>query len=521
MSERRWPEAVFHLLVVATMIGCIVFSMTEFLHILLPDLRTITLLTCAALGSLEAGVSYHILRRGRSLGGTNLLRFRLIELALLLIPVKILTLVGRPWDAVWTEIRGWSQAPLSFFDINTIFAYFALLIAWEMTTLTLDDLARVGEPRPQDDRQPPPIAKLTTRFFWGGVVLMIMIGVSRVRFSALLDFQRPSIPGFIINALVYFGLGLVMLGQVHFARLRERWQADSVPIDRDLVGRWARYALIFAALAILVALLLPTRYGLGLLQVAGAILELLAALIWFFFYLLSLPLLWLFYLLTRNRAPPEQEPPSLDHLPELPEPRPGGIAGDSLGWLEAIRSILFWTVLVGAMVYLVRNYLRDRPQVIAAILRIRPLATIWSWLGALWRRLTGWAEAISERLPGRRTRRQEGGPPSGTPSRLFQPGGRSPRERILFYYMSLLRRAAEQGVPRRPTQTPYEYTASLTPHLSQAEEEVDQLTEAFVEARYSRHEIDRERAQIVRAIWHRIREALRGISIRLDADEQG
>ena len=512
MSDRRWLEAVFHVLVMAAMIGCIVLSLTEFLHIFLPDLRTITLLACSALGSIEAGVSYHILRRGRSLGGTNLFRFRLIELALLLIPVKILTFLGRPWDAVWAQIRGWPQAPLSFFDINTIVAYLTLFIAWETTTITLGDLARIGEPRQRDDRQGSPIADLTTRFFWGGVVLMILVGASRTEFTALIDFQRPSIPGVVVSAMVYFGLGLVMLGQVHFARLRERWQSEGVPIDRRLAGRWARYALIFAALAILLALLLPTHYGLSLLQVAGVVLEFLAALIWFLFYLLSLPLLWLFYLLSRNRAPPDQDAPPLDHLPQMPPLRPEGAPGGELGWLEVARSILFWAVLVGAVIYLIRSYLRDRPEVVEAILQIRPLARIWSWLGALWRRLTGWAEAVSERLPRRRARR-EGDRPSGARARRFRPGAQSPRERVLHYYLSLLRRAEEEGIPRRPAQTPYEYRRSLEPHLPEVEEEVGQLTGAFVEARYSRHEVDQERANLVRVVWRRIREALQGLSL--------
>ena len=520
MSNRRWLEVAFHVLIIAAMIGSIVLAMADFLHLLLPDLRSIALLASAALGSIEAGISYQVLHRGRSLGGTNLLRFRLIELALLLIPVRVLTFLGQPWDGVWAEIRGWPREPLSFLDINTIFAYLTLVIAWQVTTITLGDLARIGEPRQQDDRQRPPLADLTTRFFWGGVVLMILVGINRVRFSALLDFQRPSIPGVVVNAMVYFGLGLVMLGQVHYARLRERWQAEAMPIDQDIVGRWVRYALTFAALAILVALLLPTHYALGLLQVAGAVFELLAAVIWFFFYVLSLPLLWLFYLLTRNRPPPDQEPPLVDHLPQMPEIGPEGGAGDRLGWLEVVRSVLFWAVLVGTAAYLVRSYVGDRPELLEMIRGIRPLAALESWLVALWRRLAGWAEAVGERLP-RRARRREADPASAAPSGPFRPGGRSPRERILFYYASLLRQAAEQGVPRGPAQTPHEYAASLAPHISQAEEEMGELTDAFVEARYSRHEIDRGSARVVRAAWRRIREALRRLSVRLDADSRG
>jgi hypothetical protein len=508
MSERRWPEDVFHLAVVTVMVSCIAMALADFSHSFLPDLRSGAVLVCAVMGALEAGVSFHVLRRGRSFGGMNIIRFRVIELGLLLVAAKVVTLLGRPWSAVMAEIRTWPGDPGRIIDLNAFLGGVALLLAWSATTSTLRDLARVGEPDWRGGRYVSPVGELATRFFWGGALLMVLVGLGRVDFSALLSFQRPSIPGVVVTAMVYFGLGLVMLGQVRFARLQVRWRAEEVPVSADLAGRWARYGLVFALVAVLMALVLPTRYGLGLLQVAGAVLEFAGALIRFFFYLLFLPLLWLMYLLTRHTNLADQEPPVLADPPQMPGLFAEDAGGSGPGWLETMRAIVFWIVLVGAVVYLVRNYLRDRPQLMEKLRGMRPVAILRSFLGALWRRLTGWVEAVGERLPRREQRGKEDGGRIEARFQLFRPGALAPRERVLFYYRSVLHRAARRGLPRHPTQTPYEYESSLAPHLPEAEEDVRGLTDAFVEARYSRHDVDRGKAEVARHIWRRVRAAL-------------
>lgn len=89
------------------------------------------------------------------------------------------------------------------------------------------------------------------------------------------------------------------------------------------------------------------------------------------------------------------------------------------------------------------------------------------------------------------------------------PGMASPRERVLQYYRSMVIRAGKQGMRRRKAQTPNEYAEVLAPALTGADEDVHALTSAYIEARYSRHEIDAPRAGTVRQVWHRVRAALR------------
>jgi hypothetical protein len=101
--------------------------------------------------------------------------------------------------------------------------------------------------------------------------------------------------------------------------------------------------------------------------------------------------------------------------------------------------------------------------------------------------------------------------PSIEPFRFIRLGALAPRDQILYYYLSVLRRASQQGFPRWPAQTPDEYRATLDPKLPEAQEEMSSLTQAFVEARYSLHAIQRERAIQVRASWEQVKAALRAL----------
>jgi hypothetical protein len=280
-----------------------------------------------------------------------------------------------------------------------------------------------------------------------------------------------------------------------------------------LTGPWVRYSLAFIALAALLAFLLPTGYTVSLLDVGatiiyilGLILTLLAMILLFIFGLLLMPCAMLFGR-ERPTAPQTILPPS-----QLPQ-QPGGAAP---GWFEILRSLLFWAAALGMVFYVVRSYLRDRPELLEVLLTQRPIRALRRFLIALWRRLVGLAEAANERIPRRLSLRRARRGSSEAPFRFFRLSALSPRERILYYYLSILRRAGQQGFPRQRAQTPYEYDVILGPHLPQARQEMDLLTHAFVEARYSQHLIEPGQARRVRADWQRVKAALQALKRKPD-----
>jgi hypothetical protein len=85
-----------------------------------------------------------------------------------------------------------------------------------------------------------------------------------------------------------------------------------------------------------------------------------------------------------------------------------------------------------------------------------------------------------------------------------------PRRQIYFFYLAMVRRGAEQGLTRKPSQTPSEYAAALGRALPESGEDIESITEAFVQARYSRRHVDSNMIERVKATWGRIRRALQG-----------
>ena len=73
----------------------------------------------------------------------------------------------------------------------------------------------------------------------------------------------------------------------------------------------------------------------------------------------------------------------------------------------------------------------------------------------------------------------------------------------------MIRRGGEQGLARKGSQTPYEYAAALEDAIPEVDDEVASLTSAYVNARYSRSEVDDVQVGLVKTYWERIRGALR------------
>jgi hypothetical protein len=323
--------------------------------------------------------------------------------------------------------------------------------------------------------------------------------------------SRSSVPGLVLNVLLYFLLGMVLLGQVQFTTMHRRWRESEVKVTQELGARWVRYSLIFIGLASLVAFLIPTGYTMGFLETAGSVLAILSRVLQFIVelttFLVSLPLWLLQRLLEGDAAPPS--------LPQISGEPPIEPQVSPLPWVDVLRSVVFWLVALGVVFYIIRRYLRDHPEIQKTLSSLWLFRAIGGFLAALWRRLTDLAGVISERIPRRLSlRRREDKPEQRKVSRFFRLGALSPRERTLYYYLSILRRAGEQGFRRKDSQTPYEYDTTLEPHLPQAQQEMELLTDDFVKARYSPHPIDREKEKEARARWKKVRAAVRALNQR-------
>nr|NIU61292.1 hypothetical protein [Stutzerimonas stutzeri] len=388
MNRSPWLENLFRPLVIGVMFGCIALSVADLVHLFAPTWNATYLVVACVLAALEANYSYRRIR-ARLLHATDVLRFRVVEIGMFFILLKIGGYAGDRWVDVLADVRTWSSQPLNIFDPETVIAFILALLSWSAATQTLRDLDQISEPPGRYRDYVPPIQKLTSRFFWGGAALLTVAGIARLGLAALLDLRRPSVPGMVLNVLVYFLLGLVMLGQVQFISLHTRWETQRTRIADRLASRWVRYSLATVGLAALVAFLLPTGYTVGLLEIGAAIIDILVYVFTLLGAILSLILSLLlapfFLLLGMDRPAPRTDLPSL----ELRQTETRPVGGVAPAWFEVLRSLLFWAAALGMVLYVVRTYLHDRPELLKALASLGPIRALRDFLIGLWRRLAG------------------------------------------------------------------------------------------------------------------------------------
>jgi hypothetical protein len=297
-----------------------------------------------------------------------------------------------------------------------------------------------------------------------------------------------------------------MLGQVRLGMLAAGWQTQGARVPPELGARWLRYSLIFLVVAGLIAFALPTGYTAGALGWLGSGLLLVLGALWITVALLAaivmVPLGWLLSLFTHGGTPEQiSQPIQLTPPPQIiNQPMPP--------WVEVVRTILVWGLIIGMVLYVVINYLRERPGLLRSLRHVGALRGLRQMWAALRHRLSGLAEAARANPVSAWLRERLQARPGRPPLRYFRLGGASPREQVQYYYLSLLRRAGERGFGRRPAQTPQEYHPTLRANLPENAGDVQALTDAFIETRYSAHPVGPEQAQGVRAAWQRLRAAL-------------
>ena len=363
----------------------------------------------------------------------------------------------------------------------------------------------------------PPHQRLVNLIFSLGIVLVILTAMTRLNLrhmlsssSGLPNLEWTGFSGAEAGALFYFVFGLGLLSLSRLMSLQTHWNRLRIPVSsRNLTRQWGIYSLLFLLLLAVVVSLLPAGDSFAFFSVIGSLLGFLVRVLIFLSMLIVGIGLLLFSLpfMLLGKAPPflgRGAPLPLPTLPAQPI-----VPAENSALLALLRSVLLWGSLAVILVFAFIHFVRQHEEILAALRRSRItnwLLLAWQWVyrGADKTRVTlaraiadGW-QAIRSRLEGKRV--------------LPRPGWISvrsldPRRQIYFFYLAMVRRGGEQGLSREPAQTPAEYAVQLEKALPSSKEDIQSITGAFIEARYSRREIVSSDANNVKAIWARIRGA--------------
>jgi hypothetical protein len=378
------------------------------------------------------------------------------------------------------------------------------------------------EPGPMQTEAVPAHQRLVNLIFSLGIALVILTALTRINTRAIFS-SLDGIPTIEMNrfsggeagALLYFIFGLALLSLSRLMSLQTHWNRQRIPVSSDnLVRQWGVYSLVFLLILAGIVSLLPAGDSLGFFSVVGTLFGfLIRALVLISQLILALGLL-LFSLpfLLFGKAPPFINRFAPPPLPTMPA-QPASPMTISALW-ELIRSIVLWGSLAVIIFYSFIRFVRQHDSILATLRKLRItnwLILAWQWLYrnadrtrvSLSRAIAeGW-QNIAARLEGNQI--------------LPRPGWMSlrsldSRQQIYFFYLAMIRRGGEQGLTRKPSQTPSEYAVQLEKAVPSASEDIDSITEAFVEARYSRQEVDSRKADLVKATWERIRRAFQSKS---------
>jgi hypothetical protein len=514
MAMTSNPPSIDHVVrpaFLCIMVGCVVLALVTLIELFVPNWDGTFLIVFCVLTTAEAYLTFQLFRRDSS-HRFDTTRILAIELAALYLLLQLCI------DAIDGHAPFQNYFP--HLDGKTLGLFAIVFLTWLLATDTARDLNRLGLPSEGTLGFVPSERRLATRFFAGGVVLFIMSGLTQVRIADAIKLPTPNASGPVGNVLVYFVLGMLFLGQAHYASLRGRWQRGDIAIAGGFGGRWVRYSLIFVGLVLVIAFLLPTSHTLGLLDVGRAIWNPISTVLIQIILTVRGPFTWLLHLfggkapVVRPRVLPPHLPP---HLPIPPRHHTNpGHSGS--GGITLIKSLLFWAVIALVLIYVLRNVALRRavkiPLIGGVLNAVRgALGRVWA---TLFSRVRNYVASVVEHVPGAGVLRAV---PSLVPRgsmRWGRIGSLSPREQVVFYYLSVVRRAHRHGIDRRGAQTPYEFSAQLAPRLMEAESDMNDLTHAFVQARYSRHEVPEDDVSRIRASWQRVKAALRGVKDRVN-----
>jgi hypothetical protein len=452
----------------------------------------------------------------------------------IIVLVKLLSYVGR--DGALNVII--SELPLLRRDV---FAYFftpaflaALLVVgcvWFAARTLGEDLAALTEGEREMIYDPEAYYRtdrnqlrqtMATHILGFGVFTALLAGGVQAlwRWSTRWDTRPTSLSAMLLNldVLVYFLIGLLLVGLTQLTMLRANWLWERTPISPNLLRRWAVYGVAFLIGLAGLALLVPTGNVSGLLPALNFLfallfyaVQLVAILFVGLLQVLLAPLLWLM-------GQPAPAPPPLPPPPQQPLPRER--LAETIPpppWLDTAQDVIFFTIIAIVLGYVLRYVLQQHSGLREAIAKL-PFVL---WLREIKLGLQRWWLGFGAELD--LLQRPNAPHAAKAPPKPNQkenaPDWRSlhlpAREQVLHLYDELLRAARAHGLPRGHSQTPREFARAFVQGLQRVAPariaDVNTLTADFEQARYAAQPVSSERVSVVqRCVW-RLTSALRQV----------
>lgn len=299
--------------------------------------------------------------------------------------------------------------------------------------------------------------------------------------------------------LVYAALTFTLLALGNFALRRSRWLIEGITPEGETADRWAAAGGGLAAGLAILAAIVP---AIALLAIVRAIVS---GVLFLFSHLLK----------AGGVAMPagysSATLPTLPRLPFVPPPvtPPVSHHGTTPGWLVALL-IALAVLIVGLGVLFLVQRVRQAGRG-PRLAWLRPLTNLLRFLAGLGLSLRRWLQGLRGMAAALGARVQQA--PGTLVARVRRnsgPPGGSGAELVRYWYGQMIRQGNRSGLPRRPGQTAREYQEAVRTQVTEGQDALHSLTDAYINARYSRQEIDVERGAVSQRQFRQVRQAMLG-----------
>ncbi|MCD6289184.1 MAG: DUF4129 domain-containing protein [Anaerolineae bacterium] len=523
-QDSIWLKGIFRPIMVALLVTCLAAGFVAVAQSASPGWGRGIALPFFALVSVES-VYTTLWLASSTQRDRRTTRFYAGEVFLLLLAARIVAFFIKGEWPNGAILAQWLRSPLSFLDGTTTFLWFLTLLVWGESTLMMRTLERMGlkpdelamkpllpargmdwnEVRARHPSRSALLARFSAHWLWGGLLLAFCAGLSRVELTPssgqLMGLRHLGLTPLLQAALViYFLGGLLLVSQGHLAVLRVRWRYEGTPTDPNVVRRWGWLGVGVLAVIGLIAALLPFGSSFilarALVAVINVMMQIAYVALLLLFTLFGLLVSFIHFGQTAEQGGRAERIP-----PPVPETMSKGVhLPDWLG------GAILWLLMGGIILYSLIAYLNER----GVRLDVRHLRRLWAWLQTWWSFWRRRAEQVGRRVGEILTlRRPAQGGIIQTPWRFLSLRRLDTRGRVRYFYLAMVRRASEHGLPRHPAETPHEYEGNLEAGWPELEAEITSLTQAFIDARYTTHELGPEDAKRAQELWKRVRSFLR------------
>jgi hypothetical protein len=511
---------------IAVMVTAVITGLATVIHNLAPGQPWLAIPVLILFVTLEAIATTFWLRHRDQLI-VNHTNYRLAEFVVLLLVSRLFSwaLIGN-WPKLY-ELRNLLLQPSNFFDgyFSTTLLLILVSWGWSIGLATLFYQLRLSRAEIYYYRNPltanegdRPLnfnrARLVETFFqqwvWGGIFLGLFAAMTTVDLTDMtLSAQGFSaarfglLPHVLFALLAYFLAGFTLLSQARLCQMQARWLTGRIKTQEAVGQQWQRNSTITLLIIAVLATFIPIGSTVPIGRILSLVLYTIAFIINFLFFFLTSLFFGVMALLGRpgevEKAP---EPPQFtpNEMPPLVEP--GAPPSETTA---LVLGAIFWVVVTAVVIIALIFFLRERGY------KLKHLRQLWriftNWLRQLWH---GTAAQISQlRLSLPSFRQNNPVKPEQSAWHFIRVNALSPRDKIRYFYLSIVRRASEKGLPRPQSSTPLEYADKLAESWPEAEEEMTDLTVAFLKARYSPKRIEEIEANTIKGKWKQIRQRLR------------